>query len=84
MDIINVAGLKSHLSEVLTQVSTTGQTVIVGKYGVPIAQISPYVATPAPIRSIGFAKHLQMTQQENLQQQADAPTDEALLNSFYT
>ena len=84
MNIINVAELKSHLSEVLAQVNKTGDAVVIGRYGVPVAQITPYIEQPLPQRKAGFAKHLLMCEQTNLQQQADAATDTASMDGFYS
>ena len=42
MEIVNITNLKSHLSDVIEKVNETGKTVIVGKYGKPVAKIIPF------------------------------------------
>ncbi|HEY7771543.1 MAG TPA: type II toxin-antitoxin system prevent-host-death family antitoxin [Marinagarivorans sp.] len=82
MEIINIAGLKSHLSEVIGKVSETGESVVIGRYGVPVARIVPFEAEPK-VRTIGFAKHLLMSNAKTMQQQVDAPVDDETMNGFY-
>ena len=83
MELMNIAGLKSHLSEVVGRVNKTGEPVIIGRYGVPIAKIVPFEAEPKT-RAVGFGKHLLMANADLLQQQADAPLDDETLNGFYS
>jgi len=83
MDLINIAGLKSHLSEVIGRVSETGKPVIIGRYGVPVAKIVP-IEQPSAERVVGFGKHLSMAKPEIIQQQESEPLDEDTLNGFYS
>jgi prevent-host-death family protein len=82
MELINIAELKSHLSDVIAKVSETGSTVIIGKYGKPVAKLTPY-SEEEKDRSLGFGKHLMMTTTSNLQQQVDLPIDPETLEDFY-
>ncbi|RLA48389.1 MAG: hypothetical protein DRQ97_04255 [Gammaproteobacteria bacterium] len=82
MELINIAELKSHLSDVIAKVSETGSTVIIGKYGKPVAKLSPF-SEEEKDRSLGFGKHLLMTTISNLQQQVDQPVDTEILDDFY-
>lgn len=83
MDLINIAGLKSHLSEVIGRVSEKGETVIIGRYGVPVAKIIPIDQKPTE-RVIGFAKHLSMADVNIIQQQEADSLDQDTLNGFYS
>jgi prevent-host-death family protein len=82
MKLINIAELKSHLSDVIAKVSETGSTVIIGKYGKPVAKLTPF-SEEEKNRSLGFGKHLMMTTTSNLQQQVDQPIDPETLEDFY-
>lgn len=82
MDLMNIAELKSHLSEVISKVNQTGDAVVIGKYGKPIAKIIPFTEENYE-RKIGFAKHLLVTELTDLQDQIDAPTDSETLGGFY-
>ena len=85
MEIINVAGLKSHLSEVLARVSEKGESVVIGRYGVPVARIMPVEEpTRGSARKVGFAKHLLMSKESILQKQVDLPADDDTLSGFYS
>jgi antitoxin (DNA-binding transcriptional repressor) of toxin-antitoxin stability system len=54
MIILNINEIKTHFSKFLTKVSN-GETVVVCKRNVPIAQIKPIAARPAEKRPIGLA-----------------------------
>ena len=82
MDPMNIAELKSHLSEVISKVNKTGVAVTIAKYGKPIARIIPFTEEFNE-RKIGFAKHLLTTEISDLQEQIDAPTDTETLDGFY-
>lgn len=82
MEPLNIAELKAHLSEVLTKVNQTGDTVTIAKYGKPIAKIIPFTDECVE-RKLGFASHLTRTQLSVLQSQVDAPTDTSTLEEFY-
>lgn len=82
MELVNIANLKSHLSDVIAKVSKTGNAVVIGKYGKPIAKIIPF-SEEKQTRSLGFGKHLTMTDTSSLQKQVDAPVDEETLEDFY-
>ena len=81
MDLINIAELKSHLSEVISKVNQTGDAVVIGKYGKPIAKIIPFTEEKKE-RKMGFATHLLETELRQLQAQVDAQTDRETLDSF--
>lgn len=51
---VNINEIKTHFSSFLTQVSN-GETVIVCKRNVPIAEIRPILALPDKERPIGLA-----------------------------
>ena len=82
MELVNIAKLKSHLSDVIEKVNKTGKTVIIGKYGKPVAKIIPFTEDKKP-RTLGFGKHLTMTNTANLQSQVDEPVDAETLERFY-
>ena len=82
MEIVNIANLKSHLSDVIEKVNKTGKTVIIGKYGKPVAKIIPFTEEKKS-RSPGFGKHLTMTNISDLQSQVDEPVDAETLEGFY-
>lgn len=82
MDIVNIAELKSHLSEVISKISETGGEVVIGKYGKPVAKIVPF-SVGAQERALGFGKHLVMSEISNMQAQVDVPLDEDTFNGFY-
>ena len=82
MELVNIANLKSHLSDVIAKVTKTGNAVIIGKYGKPVAKIIPF-SEEKQTRSLGFGKHLTMTDTSNLQNQIDEPADEETLEGFY-
>ena len=85
MEFINVAGLKSHLSEVLARVSEKGESVVIGRYGVPVARIMPVEEpTEGSVRKVGFGKHLLMSRESIVQNQVDSPTDDDTLSGFYS
>jgi antitoxin (DNA-binding transcriptional repressor) of toxin-antitoxin stability system len=54
MIILNINEIKTHFSSFLTKVSK-GETVIVCKRNVPIAEIKPIAAPPNKKRPIGLA-----------------------------
>lgn len=70
--LVNISDLKSHLSDVIAKVSETGDTVVIGKYGKPVAKLIPF-SEDAKSRSPGFGKHLVMTNIADLQNQVDEP-----------
>ena len=82
MDIINIAELKSHLSEVITKISQTGDEIIIGKYGKPVAKLVPF-SEEVIERKLGFAKHLMFAGKSGLQNQVDEPVDSETLENFY-
>lgn len=82
MELVNIANLKSHLSDVISKVTKTGNAVIIGKYGKPIAKIIPFTEEKKP-RTPGFGKHLTMTNISDLQSQVDEPVDAETLEGFY-
>lgn len=82
MKLVNIADLKSHLSDVIAKVSETGATVIIGKYGKPVAKLIPF-SEAEKSRSPGFGKHLVMTNIADLQNQVDEPIDPETLEGFY-
>jgi prevent-host-death family protein len=82
MDIINIAELKSHLSEVITKVSQTGDEIVIGKYGKPVAKLVPFIEKVSE-RKLGFAEHLMFAEKNELQDQVDEPVDSETLESFY-
>lgn len=82
MELVNIAELKSHLSDVIAKVSKTGNAVVIGKYGKPIAKIIPF-SEEKKTRSLGFGKHLTMTDTSSLQNQVDEPVDTETLQDFY-
>jgi len=82
MELVNIANLKSHLSDVIAKVNKTGKAVVIGKYGKPIAKIIPF-SEEKQTRSLGFGKHLTMTDTSSLQKQVDAPVDAETLGDFY-
>ena len=82
MELVNIAELKSHLSDVIAKVNKTGQPVVIGKYGKPVAKLVPF-SEEETSRSLGFGKHLNMTSVSNLQQQVDQPVDTETLEDFY-
>ncbi len=81
MELINIAHLKSHLSDLIAKVSNTGGSIIIGKYGKPIAKIVPYNEDKNK-RSLGFGKHLILTTVPKLQEQVDAPHDSETMEGF--
>ncbi len=66
----------------IRKVNKTGKTVIIGKYGKPVAKIIPFTEEKKS-RTLGFGKHLIMTNTSNLQSQVDKPVDDETLESFY-
>ena len=82
MELVNIANLKSHLSDVISKVTKTGNAVIIGKYGKPVAKIIPFTEEKQS-RTLGFGKHLTMTDTSNLQNQVDEPVDDETLDGFY-
>ena len=82
MELVNIAELKSHLSDVIAKVNKTGHAVVIGKYGKPVAKLIPF-SEEKKNRSLGFGKHLIMTSISNLQQQVDQPADNETLEDFY-
>lgn len=83
MNLINIAELKSHLSDVVAKVNETGEEVIIGKYGKPVAKLVPYVEEKPKRRKMGFAKHVTDVDAEKLRKQIDAPLDEEIMALFY-
>jgi len=81
MELINIAHLKSHLSDFIAKVSKTGGSVVIGKYGKPVAKLVPY-SEDRKKRSLGFGKHLILTTLPKLQEQVEAPHDEETLEGF--
>jgi prevent-host-death family protein len=47
MKVINVQEAKTHLSRYLEQ-ARAGQTILIGKYGKPLAKLSPYSPQSEP------------------------------------
>ena len=82
MKLVNIADLKSHLSDVIAKVSATGNPVVIGKYGKPVAKLIPF-SVEEKTRNIGFGKHLVMTNITDLQHQVDEPVDTETLEGFY-
>ena len=82
MEIVNIAELKSHLSEVISKISETGDEVVIGRYGKPVAKIIPF-SQDSQQRVLGFGKHLVMSEASKLQAQVDAPLDEDTFDGFY-
>lgn len=82
MKLVNIADLKSHLSDVIAQVNETGNSVVIGKYGKPIAKLIPF-SEAEKSRNIGFGKHLIMTNISDVQHQVDEPVDSETLEGFY-
>ncbi len=80
--LINIADLKSHLSDVIAKVNATGNPVIIGKYGKPVAKLIPF-SVEEKSRNVGFGKHLVMTNISDLQHQVDEPVDTETLEGFY-
>ncbi len=60
MELVNIAELKSHLSDVIAKVNETGTAVIIGKYGKPVAKLIPF-SDGKKNRVLGFGKHLLMS-----------------------
>ena len=83
MEIVNVADLKAHLSDVLAKITKTGEPVVVGRYGKPVAKLVPYSGAANP-RTLGFGKHLLFDSVPGLQKQVDAPVDTDILDGFYS
>lgn len=83
MNLVNIAELKSHLSDVIAKVGETGEEVIIGKYGKPVAKIVPYVEEKPKKRKIGFARHLTNASVDELQKAIDEPLDEEIMELFY-
>ena len=83
MELINIAHLKSHLSDLVAKVGKTGSSVVIGKYGKPIAKLVPYVDNKNK-RILGFGKHLILTTVPKLQEQVDAPLDTETHEGFYS
>jgi len=83
MEIVNVADLKAHLSDVLSKVMKTGEPIVVGRYGKPIAKLMPYSGAAKP-RRLGFGKHLLFDSVSDLQKQVDAPVDTDTMGGFYS
>lgn len=83
MEIVNIADLKAHLSDVIAKITKTGDAVVVGKYGKPVAKIIPFTETEEK-RSLGFGKHLLMTNILGLQEQVDEPVDGETMAGFYS
>lgn len=82
MKLVNIAELKSHLSDVISKVSETGNAVVIGKYGKPVAKLIAF-SEEEKSRNIGFGKHLNMTNISELQNQVDEPVDMETLEGFY-
>ncbi len=82
MKLVNIADLKSHLSDVIAKVNATGNPVVIGKYGKPIAKLIPF-SVEEKTRNVGFGKHLVMTNISDLQHQVDEPIDTETLEGFY-
>ncbi|MCF6195743.1 MAG: type II toxin-antitoxin system prevent-host-death family antitoxin [Emcibacter sp.] len=80
--LVNIADLKSHLSDVIAKVSKSGDPVIIGKYGKPVAKLIPF-SEEEKSRNVGFGKHLVMTNISDLQHQVDEPVDTEILEGFY-
>ncbi|MGS2722616.1 type II toxin-antitoxin system Phd/YefM family antitoxin [Porticoccus sp. GXU_MW_L64] len=83
-ELINIAELKAHISGLLEKVSSTGKSVIIGKYGKPVAKLVPYQPeTDNQPRKAGFGKHLALASITTIQEQVDAPHDDETLQGFY-
>jgi len=83
MDFVNIADLKTHLSDVIAKVMKTGDPIVIGRYGKPVAKLVPYTETEEK-RTLGFGKHLLMTNVSGLQEQVDEPIDADTLDGFYS
>ena len=83
MDILNIADLKAHLSKIVAEMIQTGEPVIIGKYGKPVAKLIPF-SDYSHTREIGFAKHLSFADEIDVQKQVDEPTDAETLAGFYS
>lgn len=83
MELVNIAELKSHLSEMVAKVNETGEEVIIGKYGKPVAKIVAYVEDQAKDRIIGGGKHYTKAEIKALQKAIDEPLDEEIMALFY-
>jgi len=83
MNIVNIADLKAHLSGVIAKIMKTGDPIIIGRYGKPVAKIIPYTETGKK-RVLGFGKHLLMTNIPGLQEQVDEPLDPETMDGFYS
>lgn len=83
MEIVNVADLKAHLSDVLAKIMKTGESVVVGRYGKPVAKLVPYSDAAKP-RTLGFGKHLLFDSVSDLQKQVDEPVDTDTMDGFYS
>jgi len=82
MKLVNIADLKSHLSDVIAKVNATGNPVVIGRYGKPVAKLIPF-SVEEKTRNVGFGKHLVMTNISDLQHQVDEPVDTETLEGFY-
>ena len=82
MELVNIAELKSHLSDVIAKVNETGTAIIIGKYGKPVAKLVPF-SDGKKNRVLGFGKHLLMSDTSSLQQQVDQSVDPETIEGFY-
>ena len=82
MELVNIAELKSHLSDVIAKVNETGTAVVIGKYGKPVAKLIPF-SDEKKNRALGFGKHLLMSDTTSLQQQVDQSVDPETIEDFY-
>ena len=82
MKLVNIAELKSHLSDVIAKVNETGTAVVIGKYGKPVAKLIPF-SDGKNNRTLGFGKHLLMSDISSLQQQVDQSMDPETIEDFY-
>lgn len=71
--LVNIAELKSHLSEVIAKVSESGN---------PVAKLVPF-SEEEECRNTGFGKHLVMTNISDSQHQVEEPVDPEILEGFY-
>lgn len=77
MQIINLSEAKAQLSSLLKQVRETGEPIIIGKAGEPIAVLSAYKASNEP-RKLGGSWEGKVWIADDFDE-----TDEGLIESFY-
>jgi len=77
MQITNISEAKAHLSKLIKQVQDSGEPIIIGKAGQPIAMLSPYTSNQEP-RKIGGSWQGKVRISEDF----DEPVDE-IIDGFY-